>query len=197
MRGERDPKGAKTSELYDAVVIGGGPAGLTAGLYLARARYRVIIVEKERFGGQAVITNGIANYPGVERASGAALAETMRKQAEGFGAEFLSAEVTSIGMAGDVKAVRTSRAELKCFGALLATGARPRMVGFPGEEEFRGRGVAYCAACDGEFFAGKDRRLCGGRRGCLFDKVRPPRYDPCAEWRFFLRSGSSGAGKES
>ena len=138
--------------LYDVVVIGGGPAGLTAALYLARARYRVVVVEQDHFGGQITITSEVVNYPGVEHTSGAELTETMRRQAEGFGAEFLLAEVTGLELEGDVKTVRTSRGALSCFGVLLATGAHPRMVGFRGEEQFRGRGVAYCATCDGEFF---------------------------------------------
>ena len=148
--------------LYDVVVIGGGPAGLTAAIYLARAKYRVVVVEKEKFGGQITITHEVVNYPGVERTSGAELTETMRKQAESFGAEFMLAGVESLDMSGDVKIVRTDRGELKCFGVLLATGAHPRMVGFTGEEEFRGRGVAYCATCDGEFFTGKEVFVVGG-----------------------------------
>ena len=148
--------------LYDVVVIGGGPAGLTAAIYLARAKYRVVVVEKEKFGGQITITHEVVNYPGVERSSGAELTETMRKQAESFGAEFVLAGVESLDMSGDVKIVRTDRGELKCFGVLLATGAHPRMVGFTGEEEFRGRGVAYCATCDGEFFTGKEVFVVGG-----------------------------------
>ena len=121
-------------ELYDVVIIGGGPAGLTAALYLARARYRVLVVEKERFGGQITITHEVVNFPGVERTSGEALTETMRRQAESFGAEFLLAEVTSLDMSGDVKVVKTSRGERSCFGVLLATGAHPRRVGFAGED---------------------------------------------------------------
>ena len=101
-------------ELYDVVIIGGGPAGLTAALYLARARYRVLVVEKERFGGQITITHEVVNFPGVERTSGEALTETMRRQAESFGAEFLLAEVTSLDMSGDVKVVKTSRGERAC-----------------------------------------------------------------------------------
>lgn len=150
------------ANFYDVVVIGGGPAGLTAALYLARARYRVMVVEKDHFGGQITITSEVVNYPGVGRISGSELTETMRKQAEGFGAEFLLAEVTGLELSGDVKTVRTGRGELKCFGILLATGAHPRMVGFQGEEQFRGRGVAYCATCDGEFFTGKDVFVVGG-----------------------------------
>ena len=153
---------AQMENLYDVVVIGGGPAGLTAALYLARARYRVVVVEKDHFGGQITITSEVVNFPGVERTSGAALTESMRKQAESFGAEFLLAEVTGLDLTGDVKTVRTSRCDLKCFGVLLATGAHPRMVGFQGEEQFRGRGVAYCATCDGEFFTDKDVFVVGG-----------------------------------
>lgn len=149
-------------ELYDVVVIGGGPAGLTAALYLARARYRVVVVEKEHFGGQITITDEVVNFPGVERTSGKALTETMRRQAQSFGAEFLLAEVTGLAMDGDVKTVQTSRGELHCFGVFLATGAHPRSAGFAGEAEFRGRGVAYCATCDGEFFTGKEVFVVGG-----------------------------------
>ena len=148
--------------MYDVVVIGGGPAGLTAALYLARARYCVVVVEKEKFGGQITITHEVVNYPGVEKTSGEALTATMRKQAESFGAEFLLAEVESLMTEGDIKVVKTNRGELKTFGILLATGAHPRMVGFKGEEEFRGRGVAYCATCDGEFFTGKEFFVIGG-----------------------------------
>lgn len=122
----------QTANFYDVVVIGGGPAGLTAALYLARARYRVLVVEKDHFGGQITITSEVVNYPGVGRTSGTELTETMRKQAEGFGAEFLLAEVTGLELSGDVKTVRTGRGDLKCFGILLATGAHPRMVGFQG-----------------------------------------------------------------
>ena len=150
------------NNLYDVVVIGGGPAGLTAALYLARAKYRVVVVEKENFGGQITITHEVVNYPGVGKTSGKALTETMRKQAESFGAEFMLAEVESLDMEGDVKTIKTSRGELKAFGVLLATGAHPRMVGFEGEEDFRGRGVAYCATCDGEFFTGKEVFVVGG-----------------------------------
>ena len=148
--------------LYDVVVVGGGPAGLTAALYLARAKYRVVVVEKENFGGQIRITHEVVNYPGVAKTSGAELTETMRKQAESFGAEFMLAEVEKLDLAGDVKTVHTSKGQLQAFGVLLATGAHPRMIGFKGEEEFRGRGVAYCATCDGEFFTGKDVFVVGG-----------------------------------
>ena len=150
------------NNLYDVIVIGGGPAGLTAAVYLARAKYRTLVVEKETFGGQITITDEVVNYPGVRRATGKELTETMRQQAEAFGAEFMLTEVESLDMSGDIKTVKTARGELKAFGVLLATGAHPRMIGFKGEEEFKGRGVAYCATCDGEFFTGKEVFVVGG-----------------------------------
>ena len=149
---------------------------MTAALYLARARYRVVVVEKDHFGGQITITSEVVNFPGVERTSGAALTESMRKQAESFGAEFLLAEVTGLDLTGDVKTVRTSRCDLKCFGVLLATGAHPRMVGFQGEEQFRGRGVAYCATCDGEFFTDKDIFVVGGGFAAAEESVFLTKY---------------------
>ena len=163
-------------ELYDVVVIGGGPAGLTAALYLARARYCVVVVEKEQFGGQIVITEEVVNYPGVEHTSGRALTESMRRQAQHFGAEFLLAEVTGLDMSGDIKKVVTSRGELSCFGVLLAAGAHPRKVGFQGEEEFRGRGIAYSATCDGEFFTGRDVFVIGGGFAAAEESVFLTKY---------------------
>lgn len=162
--------------LYDVIVIGGGPAGLTAALYLARARYRVLVVEKEHFGGQITITSEVVNYPGVERTSGTELTNAMRKQAQNFGAEFLLAEVEHLDFTGDIKTVHTSKGELKCFGVLLATGAHPRMVGFAGEEEFRGHGVAYCATCDGEFFTGKEVFVIGGGFAAAEESVFLTKY---------------------
>lgn len=150
------------NDLYDVIVIGGGPAGLTAGLYLARARYRVLILEKDDFGGQITITNEVVNYPGVGRTTGRALTQTMRQQAQDFGAEFLSVEAIGLDVHGDVKTVHTSRGDFKAFGILIATGASPRKLGFEGESEYAGRGVAYCATCDGEFFAGKEVLVVGG-----------------------------------
>ncbi|MGE4601050.1 FAD-dependent oxidoreductase [Bifidobacterium hominis] len=150
------------NDLYDVIVVGGGPAGLTAGLYLARARYRVLILEKDDFGGQITITNEVVNYPGVGRTTGRELTQTMRQQAQDFGAEFLSAEAIGLDVHGDVKTVHTSRGDLKTFGILIATGASPRKLGFEGESEYAGRGVAYCATCDGEFFTGKEVLVVGG-----------------------------------
>lgn len=162
--------------LYDVAIIGGGPAGLTAGIYLARARYRVIVIEKEHFGGQITITEEVVNYPAVKKASGKELTATMQKQAESFGAEFMLAEVLSLDMQNDIKTIKTSRGDIHCFGVLLATGAHPRMVGFEGEQEFKGRGVAYCATCDGEFFTGKDVFVIGGGFAAAEESVFLTKY---------------------
>ena len=148
--------------LYDVIIVGGGPAGLTAALYLARAKYRVLVLEKEAFGGQISITHEVVNYPGIAKTSGKALTDTIRQQAESFGAEFVLAEATGFDLNGDIKTVHTGKGDYRCFGILLATGAHPRTVGFKGEEEHKGRGVAYCATCDGEFFTGKEIFVVGG-----------------------------------
>ena len=148
--------------LYDVIIVGGGPAGLTAALYLARAKYRVLVLEKEQFGGQIAITHEVVNYPGIAKTSGKALTDTIQQQAESFGAEFLLAEAKGFDLNEDIKTVHTNKGAYRCFGILLATGAHPRTVGFKGEEEHKGRGVAYCATCDGEFFTGKEIFVVGG-----------------------------------
>ena len=148
--------------LYDVVIVGGGPAGLTAALYLARAKYRVLVLEKEQFGGQIAITHEVVNYPGIAKTSGKALTDTIQQQAEHFGAEFILAGATGFDLTGDIKTVHTNKGDYRCFGILLATGAHPRTVDFKGEEEHKGRGVAYCATCDGEFFTGKEIFVVGG-----------------------------------
>lgn len=162
--------------LYDVVIIGGGPSGLTAALYLARACYRVLVLEKENFGGQIRITNEVVNYPGIESTDGHTLTETMRKQASSFGAEFAIADATSLELEGDIKTVHTNKGDYKAFGILLATGARPRTVGFKGEEEYKGRGVAYCATCDGEFFTDKEVFVIGGGYAAAEESVFLTRY---------------------
>ena len=148
--------------LYDVIIVGGGPAGLTAALYLARAKYRVLVLEKEQFGGQIAITHEVVNYPGISKTSGKALTDTIQQQAESFGAEFMLVEATGFDLNGDIKTVHTGKGDYRCFGILLATGAHPRTVGFKGEEAHKGRGVAYCATCDGEFFTGKEIFVVGG-----------------------------------
>lgn len=165
-----------SENLYDTIIVGGGPAGLTAAIYLARARYRVLVVEKEQFGGQITITDDVVNYPGVESGSGSAITEVMRKQAESFGAEFLLADVTNLKLEKDIKEVETSRGQQRAFGVVLATGAHPRSIGFAGEEAFKGRGVAYCATCDGEFFTGMDIFVIGGGFAAAEEAVFLTRY---------------------
>lgn len=148
--------------MYDAVIVGGGPAGLTAALYLARAKYKVLVLEKEQLGGQITITADVVNYPGVRRTSGKALTEEMYRQAEAFGAEFALAEVQAMELDEDIKLLKTSKGDVRALAVILATGANPRKIGFAGEAEFQGRGVAYCATCDGEFFTGMDVLVIGG-----------------------------------
>ena len=162
--------------LYDVIVVGGGPAGLTAALYLARAKYRVLVLEKEQFGGQIAITHEVVNYPGIVKTSGKALTETMQNQATSFGAEFLLAEATGFDLAGEIKTVHTNRGDFRCLGVLLATGAHPRTIGFKGEEAHKGRGVAYCATCDGEFFTGKEVFVVGGGYAAAEESVFLTKY---------------------
>lgn len=150
------------NQLYDVIIAGGGPAGLSAAIYLARAKYRVLVVEKEKIGGQITITAEVVNYPGVPVTDGEKLTQNMREQAEHFGAEFMLAEISRLDVEEDIKTVHTDKGSLKTLGIVLATGASPRKLGFKGEHEFRGRGVAYCATCDGEFFTGKDIFVIGG-----------------------------------
>ena len=171
----------ENKNFYDVVVIGGGPAGLTAALYLARACYRVLVIEKEKFGGQITITDEVVNYPGVEKTSGKELTAVMQKQAEHFGAEFLLGEVASLKKAetpssAEIWETTTDKGSYQSFGILLATGAHPRMIGFPGEADFRGHGVAYCATCDGEFFRGKEIFVVGGGFAAAEESVFLTKY---------------------
>ena len=148
---------------FDVVIVGGGPAGLTAAIYLARAKYRCLVLEKEKFGGQITITEEIVNYPGVGKTSGKALTEQMRLQAKAFGAEFAMEKVDHIDMDGDMKKITVEGGKVyEALGVVLALGASPRKLGFTGEKEFQGRGVAYCATCDGEFFTDREVLVVGG-----------------------------------
>lgn len=148
--------------VYDAIIVGGGPAGLSAAIYMARARFHVLVIEKEKIGGQITITSEVVNYPGIFHTSGEKLTSEMIRQAKAFGAEFLSADVTGLELEGDYKTVHTSRGDFKALGIIYAGGAHPRLAGFTGETEFRGHGVAYCATCDGEFFTGRTIFVIGG-----------------------------------
>ncbi len=146
---------------YDAIIIGGGPAGLSAAIYTARAKYKTLVLEKNKFGGQITITSEVVNYPGVYHTSGEELTKEMQRQAAAFGAEFLLCDVNSFNKSGDYFTVKTDKGDFDTLGVIIASGASPRMVGFKGEDEFKGRGVAYCATCDGEFFTGKDIYVVG------------------------------------
>lgn len=147
---------------YDVVIVGAGPAGLSAAIYMARAKYRVLVLEKASVGGQITITAEVVNYPGVEKTNGKELTDNMRRQAVNFGAQFEIAEVLEMELKKEVKVLHTTRGEYRALGVILATGANPRKLGFKGEREFQGRGVAYCATCDGEFFTGMDVFVIGG-----------------------------------
>ena len=141
-------------EIYDLLVIGGGPAGLSTGIYAGRAKLNTLIIEKEELGGQVNKTFDISNYPGARNSNGPKLMEEMRKQADDFGVSFISAKVENMELDGDIKVIKTSKGELKGRAIVIATGASPRKLGFKGEKEFTGRGVAYCSTCDGQFFEG-------------------------------------------
>lgn len=147
--------------MYDVIIIGGGPAGLAAAVYMARAKYKTLVIEKEKIGGLITITSEVVNYPGVLKTTGKELTEQMRLQAESFGAEFLLAEALESKLDCDIKEVHTDKGTFKSLGVIMAMGAVPRQVGFTGESEYRGRGVAYCATCDGEFFYWSGCICCG------------------------------------
>ncbi|MCD7893802.1 MAG: FAD-dependent oxidoreductase [Erysipelotrichaceae bacterium] len=148
--------------VYDVIIIGGGPAGLSAAIYLGRAKYSVLVIEQEQFGGQITITAEVVNYPGVLKASGSSLTDNMKQQAQNFGAQFMNATVTKLALDKSIKKVYTDQGILESIGIVLATGAHPRKLGFKGEKEFQGRGIAYCATCDGEFFEGSELFVIGG-----------------------------------
>lgn len=162
--------------LYDVVIVGAGPAGLSAAIYMARAKYRVLVLEKAGIGGQITITSEIVNYPGVELTSGKELTEKMRVQAESFGAEFVLAEVMDMELGEDIKVLHTTRGDYKALGVILAPGANPRKLGFKGEKQFQGRGVAYCATCDGEFFTGKEVFVIGGGFAAVEESIFLTKY---------------------
>ena len=143
-------------KIYDLIIIGGGPTGLTAGIYAGRAKLNVLILEKSSIGGQIYLTNEVANYPGIFATTGSNYAEQLKKQAEAFGVEIISGEVINMDFSKEIKEIRTSTDSYKGYSVLIATGASPRKLGFPGEDEYTGRGVAYCATCDGEFFTDMD-----------------------------------------
>ena len=124
--------------MYDAVIVGGGPAGLSAAIYLGRAKYKVLVVEKEKIGGQIAITSDVANYPGIKQISGAELTNEMYAQAIKFGVEFVDAEVKALTLEQQIKKMDTTKGSYQALSVILATGANPRKIGFIGEEKFQG-----------------------------------------------------------
>jgi len=147
---------------YDLVIIGGGPAGLTAAIYASRSRMRTLLVEKEAIGGEAASTSMIENYPGFpEGISGAELAERMRSQAQKFGAQIVLATPESLDLWTEPKEVGLRGQLIRARSIIIASGTSPRKLGIPGEIELKGKGVSYCATCDGPMFAGKDIAIIG------------------------------------
>ena len=162
-----EPKGS-----YDLLVIGAGPAGLTCGMYAARAGLRVAVFEKTAAGGQLAQTDRIENYPGFAQGQGGfELAWSMKEQAERFGVEIVSEEVLSLDLGAEGKLASTPFGTYAARAVVVATGARPRKLGLPGEEELTGRGVSYCATCDGGFFRDKTVAVVGGGNTAVADAL--------------------------
>ena len=159
-------------KLYDMIIIGGGPAGYTAALYGARAGMQVLVLEKLSAGGQMALTTQIDNYPGFPQGiDGFVLAENMQQQAERFGAETELAEVTALRLDGAIKEIQTTEGTFYAKTVVLATGAEPRELGLPQEKKLVGKGVHYCAACDGMFYKGKTVVVVGGGNSAAADAL--------------------------
>ena len=149
--------------MYDVIIVGGGPAGLTAAIYCGRANLKTLVLEPELEGGQMAMTMEIANYPGAnEDDTGMDLAMRMGKQARTFGAEFARASVESLTLDGEDKVLATTDGEYRARAVIAATGSRPHTLGIPGEEKFVSRGISYCATCDGAFYQTGDVYVIGG-----------------------------------
>jgi len=163
--------GVKT-EIYEVIIIGGGPGGLTAGLYTSRARLRTLLIESSLFGGQMTTTELIENYPGFpEGVSGDELSRLMEDQARRFGMETVSQEVVKVSLEGDMKVVQTHESTYRCEALIISTGAEYRKLGVPGEMEFAGKGVSYCATCDGAFFRDSRIVVVGGGDSALTEAL--------------------------
>ena len=149
--------------LYDVIIIGGGPAGLSAGLYAARSRLNTLIIERDVDGGQIASTSEVDNYPGsIENATGPSLSARMVDQALGFGAKKISDEIIEVDFSDKIKKVKGKKEEYQGKTVIIATGSVPRLIGCPGEKELTGRGVSYCATCDGPFFEDLEIFVMGG-----------------------------------
>nr|WP_288976690.1 thioredoxin-disulfide reductase [uncultured Blautia sp.] len=159
-------------DIYDVAVIGGGPGGYTAALYCARSGLSVLVLEKLSPGGQMATTSMVDNYPGFEEGiDGFELGEKMQRGAERFGAETAFVNVTAVDLKNDIKVIDTSKGQVKVRAAVLATGASPREIGLPEEASLRGRGVAYCAACDGMMYRNKTVVVVGGGNSAAADAL--------------------------
>lgn len=163
---------------FDVIVIGGGPAGLTAGIYLSRAKKKTLILNERTVGGQMVLTHEIANYPGVENINGYQLSSIMKKQAQSFGAVIRgNIKITSMKLDGAEKIIEVNGKEVFFTDAvIIATGGRSRTIGAPGEEKFKGMGISYCATCDGDFFQDKKIIVVGGGNSALEEAVALTKY---------------------
>ncbi len=163
---------------FDSIIIGGGAAGLTAGIYLARGKASVLILDTGTIGGQMILTHQIANYPGVEEISGYQLSSTMRKQAASFGCEIKSnVKIQQLLFKDNMKEVVLSDgAKYNSKTIILATGGRSRMLKVPGENKFKGRGISYCATCDGDFFQDKEIIVVGGGNSAMEEAVSLTKY---------------------
>lgn len=155
----------------DVIIIGAGVAGLTAAIYAQRAGLHAIVLDKGTYGGQVAITNEIENYPGIQSVTGVELATAVYQQATAQGAEIRFEEVVSVQLNGTSKNIATSAGEYAAKVVILANGAKRRKLGIPGEEEFTGRGVSYCATCDGAFFRGKEVAVVGGGNTAIEDAL--------------------------
>lgn len=162
-------------KIWDGIIIGGGAAGLTAALYLARSGASTLLLEQGQIGGQIALTEEVANYPGLAATTGQTLTQTMAAQAESFGATIRHGKVTGI-TGGEIKTVTMEDGTLRCRGIILATGCHPKPVGFAGEEAFRGRGVSTCATCDAPFFAGREVFVVGGGYAAAEESVYLARF---------------------
>ena len=163
---------------FDVIVVGGGPAGLTAGIYLSRAKQNVMILNEGAVGGQMVLTHEIANYPGFESIRGYELARNMKTQAQKFGCKIRSnIKITSLDLNDELKKVTVNDKDVFTSEAvIIATGGKSRMVGAKGEEEFKGKGISYCATCDGDFFQDKEIIVVGGGNSALEEAVSLTKY---------------------
>jgi thioredoxin reductase (NADPH) len=161
---------------YDVVIIGGGPAGLSAALYAARARRRTIVIERKVSGGQIALTAEIENYPGIPSISGPDLSETMQRQAERYGATVAYGDVAAIDQDGSWHVVRTDEGVYRTRTVIIAGGADHNRLGVPGEERLTGRGVSYCATCDAAFFRGQEVAVVGGGDAAMDEAAFTARY---------------------